>query len=94
MRGARSIWPFVEIEIGMPSISGPTSDFSAEICMTTKPSGLIRGIICKNQTHRAVVNRVDRAAELVEIRLLNRRHILADVHLSLVDHRAPSIAAG
>ena len=28
----------------MPSASGPTSDFSASISMTTRPSGLIRGV--------------------------------------------------
>ena len=35
-----------ETEIGMPSASGPTSDFSAVICITTRPSGLIRGMTC------------------------------------------------
>ncbi len=44
MRGERMIVPSVETETGMPSASGPTSDFSASISITTMPSGLIRGV--------------------------------------------------
>ncbi len=36
--------PLLETEIGIPSLSGPSLDFSASISITTFPSGLMRGV--------------------------------------------------
>jgi len=39
------------MKVGTPVASGPSSDFSALICMTIRPSGLVRGITCKQNAH-------------------------------------------
>jgi len=44
IRGERMIVPLVATEMGIPSASGPTSDWLASISMTTRPSGLILGV--------------------------------------------------
>ena len=44
MIGERITWPVGEVKIGMPVASDSSSDFSASICMTTSPSGLMRGV--------------------------------------------------
>ena len=44
MIGERMTWPPVEAKIGMPVASGSRADFSASISMTTRPSGLMRGV--------------------------------------------------
>ncbi len=44
MIGERMTWPVGEVKIGMPFDSGSRTDFSASICMTTRPSGLMRGV--------------------------------------------------
>ena len=44
-RGERTtVAPSSEAEIGMPSFTEPTADFSASISITTLPSGLTRGV--------------------------------------------------
>ena len=42
--GWRITSPVAEMDTGVPSDSGPRADFSAMICITTSPSGLIRGV--------------------------------------------------
>ncbi len=44
IRGARTTSPEAEIDTGIPSDSGATSDFSASTSITTMPSGLMRGV--------------------------------------------------